>query len=98
MKLTDFISERILFGFGIITGYFLLIFLGMYIAGENKDKLALVHDGIVLLGPLLGVMVNSIWKADRVDKLNADTAATLAAKTPDLSSASITSSTQVKTP
>lgn len=87
-------SERILFGLLIIVGYFLLVALTFVVpiwvaAVLPADKLAVVmpavrdgislaKDSLLVIGPLLGVIVNSIWKADKADKANAQALATLA--------------------
>lgn len=47
----------------------------------------MARDALLVVGPLLGVIVNAIWKTDKVDKQTAQTAAVLAAKAPDLSAA-----------
>lgn len=87
-------SERILFGLLLIGGYFLVVALCFVVPvwvamALPADKLALVmpavlagvqyaKDSLLVIGPLLGVIVNSIWKADKADKANAQAMATLA--------------------
>lgn len=87
-------SERIVFGLLIIVGYLLLVVLTLIVpvvvaSNVPADKLVavmaavtnsigIVKDSLLVIGPLLGVIVNSIWKADRADKQNAQALATLA--------------------
>lgn len=86
MNAKDWVSERILFGLLIIGGFFGLYVL-VALMKLGSDQLQTIKDGLLVVGPLLGVIVQSIWKADRVDRQVADTAAVLAAKAPDQSGA-----------
>jgi hypothetical protein len=89
MKPADLISERILFGVLFILGYFFVGGVGAILLRDSPPALQLTRDVLLTIGPLLGVIVNAIWKNDRVDKLNAATAAKLAEKSPDLSGAAV---------
>lgn len=89
----DFWSERMLFGLLIILGYLLLLILSMVfpvivavllnaakltiVMPAVKDGAATVRDGLLVIGPLLGLIVQAIWKADKADKDNAASLATL---------------------
>lgn len=68
-------SERILFGLLIIVGYLGIVVGTMFIKPEQSSN---AKDALLVIGPLLGVIVNSIWKTDRADKQNAQAMATLA--------------------
>ena len=87
MEKRELISERILFGMVILAGYFGVGGIGAFLLRDNKEALAVTRDVLITVGPLLGVIVNSIWKADKVDKVTANTAAVLADKAPNLSGA-----------
>ncbi len=84
MVSSDWLSERILFGLLIISGYFLVViaslavpvFVAVYApaalpAAENASATA--KDALLVVGPLLGVIVQAIWKTDRTEKANAET-------------------------
>lgn len=68
-------SERIVFGLLIILGYLGIVIMTMFVKPENSGN---AKDALLVIGPLLGVIVNSIWKADKADKQNAAAMATLA--------------------
>ncbi len=70
----DWLSERVLFGLLIIAGYFAVVAGTMFIPAANSGN---AKDALLVIGPLLGVIVNSIWKADKADKDNAASLATL---------------------
>lgn len=80
----DWLSERILFGLLIIAGYFSITALAVFLPIPPEARQT-AKDALLVVGPLLGVIVNAIWRTDKVDKQAADTAAVLAAKAPDLS-------------
>lgn len=81
MKPRDWLSERMVFGLLLIGGFFATGIIAV-VAPVSSDK-QLAKDMLLVVGPLLGVIVNAIWKVDKVDKQVADTAALLAAKAPD---------------
>ena len=79
----EWLSERILFGLLILGGYIgLLVFVGM-----NKDlgatagaaQLQTVRDGLLVLGPVVGMIAQAIWKTDKTDRQNADSLAKVVA-------------------
>lgn len=72
------ISERVLFGLFIIGGYLAVGAVGAYCA-TSPSAVQITHDAQTTLGPLLGVIVNSIWRNQQSEK----TAEALIAKTPD---------------
>lgn len=90
---SGFWSERMLFGLLIIVGYLLLLILSLVFPAivaiyVSQPKLAVVmpaieagsatlRDGLLVIGPLLGLIVQAIWKADKADKDNAASLATL---------------------
>lgn len=77
MSKRDFISERILFGglFGL--GYFALVFAVAW-TPISQEGYQIIRDAFVLLGPILGMIAQSIWKTDKVERQNADTLNTVA--------------------
>lgn len=85
MKISDWLSERILFGTLIIVSYLAVCIIGSMCnltpAGES-----VVHDAMLGLGPIVGLIAAAIWKSDKADKQNASTmaslASTVAAQTP----------------
>lgn len=95
MKGADWLSERILFGGLLIIGYFVLVALALCApviaavvvpAGEApiveqaiSAGAATVKDALLVIGPLLGMIVQAIWKTDRADKQTAETVDKLAA-------------------
>lgn len=81
----EWVSERVLFGGFIITGYFGLGYLSAIAPGISPEGRAAAHDVFLTVGPLIGIIVQSIWRTDKVDKINAETNAVRAAKAPDLS-------------
>ena len=90
MQKTDWLSERVLFGLLIIGGYLvvLLSFLGILVHyGTKMDPIALATLSAALgaLSTNMGSIVQAIWKSDKVDRLNADTAQIIAGKLPDQS-------------
>lgn len=84
MSLKDWLSERILFGFLVIAGYFVISALAVVLPLSPEARQS-AKDALLVVGPLLGVIVQAIWRTDKADKQAADTAAVLAAKAPDLS-------------
>lgn len=86
MNKGDWLSERILFGLLVIAGY-LGIVIGTMVIPLLAPKASLpavqasmgnAKDALLVIGPLLGVIVNAIWKSDKTDKQTADTVNTLA--------------------
>jgi hypothetical protein len=88
LKISDWLSERILFGTLIIVSYLAVCLVGsvgqLTPAGES-----VVHDAMLGLGPIVGLIAAAIWKSDKADKQNASTmaslASTVAAQTPSTS-------------
>jgi cytochrome bd-type quinol oxidase subunit 2 len=79
------LSERVLFGLIIILGYFAVggVMMILNHFGTLDDKTyALAHDMHLTVGPLMGIMVQSMYKTDKTDRLNAQTQATLADRLP----------------
>lgn len=85
MSKGDWLSERMIFGLLIIVGYFTMGALAILVPGLAAEQRAIARDVLLAVGPLIGMIVQSIWKTDKADKVAADTAAVLAAKAPDLS-------------
>lgn len=79
--------ERFVFGVLIIGGYFSIGIVGAIVFKNNEAGLRLTENAQLTIGPLIGIIVQSIWKTSQVDKVNADTAAKIAAKAPDNSGA-----------
>ncbi len=93
-NLKDWVSERILFGLLIIVGYFSIVaitFMAPLLAAflipvsqlpavENAVSAAVQNakDALLVIGPLLGMIVQAIWKTDKADKQNAESLGTLA--------------------
>ena len=98
MKPVDWISERILFGFLIFTGYFSIGAIAAVWNGITPEGRSVTRDVLMTVGPLLGVIVNAIWKTDKVERLNATTASTLAEKLPDHSTPKTTTIEEKITP
>ncbi len=89
MEKKDWLSERILFGALIIFGYFSMVAIAVIlpaavVAALPPDRasteipvitnaVSTVKDSLLVIGPLLGVIVQAIWKSDRTDKANAET-------------------------
>lgn len=71
-------SERILFGLLLITGYIGLTALGEFIPGLSDKQLQFGRDGLLVLGPIVGIIAQAIWKTDKADKQNAETVGNLA--------------------
>lgn len=72
----DWPSERILFGLLIIFGFFLMGAL-VVVMPLTADARQSGKDVLLVVGPLLGVIVNAIWKQDKTEKQAADSIATL---------------------
>lgn len=90
MSKHDWLSERILFGFMLIGGYFGLAGLCIWAIPQGPDgdeTRQLLRDILLTIGPLLGMIVQAIWKSDKTDRQAANTAAILADKAPNLSGA-----------
>lgn len=85
MNKLDWVSERMVFGILIISGYFGIVVLTMIIplvvplslAPTATAAMANAKDSLLVVGPLLGVIVQAIWKADKTDKANAEAVAGL---------------------
>lgn len=67
--------ERLAFGTIVIVGYILVTWYGASGKAEAKEAGQIVHDAMLALGPLVGVIVYAIFKADK------DPAATPGAET-----------------
>lgn len=79
MKPIDFLSERMVFGFMLITGYFATVwFVGL--APMSNEARQVMRDALLTVGPILGIIANAIWKTDKTDKDNASTIRTLSEK------------------
>lgn len=80
MRVRDFFSERILFGALVIGGYYVLVILGVHAAkgSLSPEAMSIIHDAMLTAGPLVGIIVNAIWKSDKTDKDQASTIASLA--------------------
>lgn len=79
MKPIDFLSERMVFGFMLITGYFATVwFVGFFPMPDNARQV--MRDALLTVGPILGIIANAIWKTDKTDKDNASTIRTLSEK------------------
>lgn len=84
---SDWLSERMIFGLLLIVGYFGVVILTIEAPLTAKPAnlpsvqaaMGNAKDALLVLGPLLGVIVTSIWKTDKTDKANADTMTHLAA-------------------
>lgn len=84
----EWLSERMVFGLLIIAGFFILGGLAV-VMKLDADARQTAKDVLLVVGPLLGVIVQAIWKTDRTERQAADTAAILAAKAPDQSGAKL---------
>lgn len=81
-----FTSERMVFGFLIIVGFITsLIILICYGPKLPSEIVSLIAGAMGALGASVGIITQAIWKSDRTDAKQADTANILAAKAPDLS-------------
>lgn len=89
----DWLSERIVFGGLIIFGFFSLGLIAT-VAPLTIEARQTAKDVLLVVGPLLGVIVNAIWKSDRTEKATAEAVATLAAKAPDQSGGPVTATTE----
>lgn len=87
--MTNPISERIWFGTLLILGFLLMGFSAAFFLNNSPAAIQLLRDMALVIGPLLGVIVNATWKTDKIDGVNANTAAVLAGKSPDLSTATV---------
>lgn len=72
MKAVDWLSERIIFGVMIIGGYLLTLASAAYVpvTGLSRD---VVIGGVGVLGTALGMVVQSVFRTDKTDKLAQDT-------------------------
>jgi len=84
MKPIDWLSERMVFGLLIIVGFFSMgaLSVTLTLSGEARQT---AKDVLLVVGPLLGVIVQAIWKTDKTETQIANTAAVLASKAPDQS-------------
>lgn len=57
--------ERIVFGLLIIGGYLGIAGIGaiLFHKAADKDSLQLTRDAMLTIGPLIGIIVKSIWEA-----------------------------------
>lgn len=76
MKGTDWISERMVFGALVILGYLLCIGAAAYfpMIGASRD---IVTGAVGALGTAVGMVVQSVFRTDKIDKQNAATLANL---------------------
>lgn len=81
-KLKEFWSERILFGLIIILGYFGVGAL-QAVMPLTPEARATTRDILMTVGPLLGMIVQAIWRTDKTEKQQAESVATLVSKLPD---------------
>lgn len=77
MKSTDWLSERVLFGILMILGFIVLDGLGMLWPGLSTEQRQYGRDGLLVLGPIVGIIAQAIWKSDRTDKSTAESVASL---------------------
>lgn len=80
-KTAERMSERVLFGLLIIVGYFLIGGLGG-LANLNDDQRSTIRDILLTVGPILGMIAQSIWKTDRNDDKRMETLNVLANRVP----------------
>lgn len=85
MAREEFLSERMVFGLLFIFGFFIMGIIAVVVPGLAPEARQIAKDVLLVVGPLLGVIVNAIWKTDKTERSIANTAATLAAKAPDQS-------------
>lgn len=79
MKGVDWLPERILFGSMIIIGYIAVVVVGTARADNLPPAgAALLHDAMLALGPLAGMVIQSVFKTDKTDKESAAAISTLA--------------------
>lgn len=82
MKLTDWLSERMVFGLLLIGGYLGVLATFMHSATTGKpldpETIAVASGGMGTLGTAIGTIVAAIWRVDKTDKTNAQTVSTLA--------------------
>jgi hypothetical protein len=88
MQKHDWFSERILVAVLVFVGYF---GVGGFAVGLSAFKVipditvGLTRDMFITVGPLLGIIIQGVFKTDKTERQVAQTAATLADKSPDLS-------------
>jgi hypothetical protein len=90
MRHVDWLSERMVFGLLIISGLIGLLF-ELVSSGPHlpAEIITLAAGGIGALSASVGIIVQSIWRTDKVAAQAADTAAILAAKAPNQSGAPV---------
>ena len=79
----EWLSERILFGMLLVGGY---VGLGAasFIMPLTAQQSTNAHDVLLVLGPVVGMIAQAIWKTDKADKQNADSLAkVVASQAPD---------------
>ena len=67
----DWFSERILFGLLFIVGYLAIIVISMFLS-MTPDQRSMAHDGLLVLGPIVGAIAAAIWRTDKTDKQAAE--------------------------
>lgn len=70
-------SERLIFGLLIIVGYFLVGAFGG-LSTLNEQQHGTIRDVMLTVGPILGMIAQSIWKNDKVETQRSDTINALA--------------------
>lgn len=67
--------ERIVFGLLIIGGYLGIAGLGaiLFHKAADKDSLQLTRDAMLTIGPLIGIIVKSIWEARELPQVTQPT-------------------------
>lgn len=79
MKLSDFLSERMVFGLLLIIGFIVLLHEMIYESATLRPEIiSIVSGGIGALAAAVGIIVQAIWKTDKTDKANAAALTTLA--------------------
>ena len=78
MSKSDWLSERMVFGVLLIVGFISLVAFGMLWPGLDTEQRQYGRDGLLVLGPVVGIIAQAIWKTDKVDKQSAQTVGDLA--------------------
>jgi len=82
----DWLSERIILGLFMILGYFAVAITALILSANDlltEDAAQLVRDIGITVGPLLGLIVGSVFRNDKTDRINADTTNQLARRVDD---------------
>jgi hypothetical protein len=78
--MSDWLSERVLFGLLIIGGFLAVAIMGMVMKLDptaSADQLTFGKEALDVFGPIAGMIAAAIWKTDRTDKQNAQTLSNL---------------------